>query len=67
MTDIALRVSILKWQWTGFLARKADNRWGIKVLYHELDDAVSLLMDRRRHKAAQDRSSKHSMGKACAQ
>ena len=32
VTDIALRVSKLKWQWAGHIARRTDNRWGRKVL-----------------------------------
>ena len=32
VTDIALKVSKLKWQWAGHIARRTDNRWGKKVL-----------------------------------
>jgi hypothetical protein len=30
VTDIAHRISILKWQWTG--SRRTNNRWGKRVL-----------------------------------
>ncbi|PZC72575.1 hypothetical protein B5X24_HaOG210906, partial [Helicoverpa armigera] len=32
VTDIAHRISKLKWQWAGHIARRADGRWGRKVL-----------------------------------
>ncbi|PZC80416.1 hypothetical protein B5X24_HaOG214718 [Helicoverpa armigera] len=32
VTDIAHRISKLKWQWAGQIARRADCRWGRKVL-----------------------------------
>ena len=32
VTDIARRIARLKWQWAGYLARRADGRWGVKVL-----------------------------------
>ncbi|KAI8441130.1 hypothetical protein MSG28_009382 [Choristoneura fumiferana] len=32
VTDIAKRISSLKWQWAGHIARRADGRWGRKVL-----------------------------------
>ncbi|CAG4968657.1 unnamed protein product [Parnassius apollo] len=32
VTDIAQRISKLKWQWAGHIARRTDNRWGRKVL-----------------------------------
>ncbi|KAI8425540.1 hypothetical protein MSG28_011366 [Choristoneura fumiferana] len=32
VTDIAKRISSLKWQWAGYIARRADGRWGRKVL-----------------------------------
>ena len=32
VTDIARRISLLKWQWAGHVARRTDNRWGRKVL-----------------------------------
>ncbi|CAK1604627.1 unnamed protein product [Parnassius mnemosyne] len=32
ITDIAQRISKLKWQWAGHIARRTDNRWGRKVL-----------------------------------
>ncbi|KAI8440727.1 hypothetical protein MSG28_009067 [Choristoneura fumiferana] len=31
-TDIAKRISSLKWQWAGHIARRADGRWGRKVV-----------------------------------
>ncbi|CAB3231006.1 unnamed protein product [Arctia plantaginis] len=30
--DIAQRISALKWQWAGHIARRTDGRWGSKVL-----------------------------------
>ncbi|KAI8440612.1 hypothetical protein MSG28_001831 [Choristoneura fumiferana] len=30
--DIAKRISLLKWQWAAHIARRADGRWGRKVL-----------------------------------
>ena len=30
VTDIALRICKLKWQWAGHIARKTDGRWGPK-------------------------------------
>ncbi|CAG9132629.1 unnamed protein product [Plutella xylostella] len=32
VTDIAKRISTLKWQWAGHVARRADDRWSRKVL-----------------------------------
>ena len=32
VTDIALRISKLKWQWAGHVCRRTDNRWSRKVL-----------------------------------
>ncbi|XP_072931484.1 uncharacterized protein [Epargyreus clarus] len=32
LTDIAFKISRLKWQWAGHIARRTDNRWGRKVL-----------------------------------
>ena len=32
VTDIAQRISKLKWQWAGHIARRTDDRWGRKVL-----------------------------------
>lgn len=32
ITDIARRISKLKWPWAGHIARRTDNRWRIKVL-----------------------------------
>ena len=32
VTDIALRICRLKWQWAGHIARRTDGRWGGKVL-----------------------------------
>ncbi|CAK1600115.1 unnamed protein product [Parnassius mnemosyne] len=32
VTDIAQRISKLKWQWAGHIARRTDDRWGKKVL-----------------------------------
>ncbi|PZC85255.1 hypothetical protein B5X24_HaOG202440 [Helicoverpa armigera] len=32
VTDIAHWISKLKWQWTGHISRRADGRWGRKVL-----------------------------------
>ncbi|CAH2092277.1 unnamed protein product [Euphydryas editha] len=32
VTDIALKVCKLKWQWAGHIVRRTDNRWGKKVL-----------------------------------
>jgi hypothetical protein len=32
VTDIAHRISILKWQWGGHISRRTDNRWGKRVL-----------------------------------
>jgi hypothetical protein len=31
-TDIAHRISMLKWQWTGHISRRIDNHWGNRVL-----------------------------------
>ena len=30
VTDIAQRVSTLKWRWAGHIARRIDDRWGRK-------------------------------------
>ncbi|CAH2238195.1 jg13029 [Pararge aegeria aegeria] len=32
VTDIAQRIAKLKWQWAGHIARRIDERWGLKVL-----------------------------------
>ncbi len=32
VSDIAQRISKLKWQWAGHIARRTDGRWGRKVL-----------------------------------
>jgi hypothetical protein len=33
VTDIAHRISMLKWQWAGHISRRTDNRcWGKRVL-----------------------------------
>jgi hypothetical protein len=32
VTDIAHRISMLKWQWTGHISRRIDNRWAKRVL-----------------------------------
>lgn len=32
VTDIAHRISKLKWQWAGHISRRTDNRWSHKVL-----------------------------------
>jgi hypothetical protein len=32
VTDIAHRISILKWQWAGRISRRTNNRWGKRVL-----------------------------------
>ncbi|CAK1578278.1 unnamed protein product [Parnassius mnemosyne] len=32
VTDKAQRISMLKWQWAGYIARRTDNRWGRKVI-----------------------------------
>ncbi|CAB3258972.1 unnamed protein product [Arctia plantaginis] len=32
VTDIAYRISKLKWQWAGHISRRTDNRWGKRVL-----------------------------------
>ncbi|CAH2268262.1 jg15893 [Pararge aegeria aegeria] len=32
VTDIAQRVTKLKWQWAGHIARRTDGRWALKVL-----------------------------------
>jgi hypothetical protein len=32
VTDIAHRISKLKWQWAGHISRRTDNRWGKRVL-----------------------------------
>jgi hypothetical protein len=32
ITDIAHRISTLKWQWTDHISRRTDNRWGKRVL-----------------------------------
>ena len=32
VTDIALRICRLKWQWAGHIAGRTDGRWGGKVL-----------------------------------
>jgi hypothetical protein len=32
ITEIAHRISTLKWQWAGHISRRTDNRWGKRVL-----------------------------------
>ena len=32
VTDIALRICKLKWQWAGHVARRTDGRWSTRVL-----------------------------------
>jgi hypothetical protein len=32
VTDIAHRISMLKWQWVGHFSSRTDNRWGKRVL-----------------------------------
>jgi hypothetical protein len=32
VTDMAHRISMLKWQWAGHISRRTDNRWGKRVL-----------------------------------
>ena len=32
VTDIALKICKLKWQWAGHIVRRTDDRWGRKVL-----------------------------------
>jgi hypothetical protein len=32
VTDIAHRISMLKWQWAGHISHRTDNRWGKRVL-----------------------------------
>jgi hypothetical protein len=32
VTDIAHRISTLKWQWAGHISRRTDYRWGKRVL-----------------------------------
>ncbi|CAH2237324.1 jg15785 [Pararge aegeria aegeria] len=32
VTDIAQRISKLKWQWAGHVCRRTDGRWGRRVL-----------------------------------
>jgi hypothetical protein len=32
VTDIAHRISMLKWQWAGHISCRTDNRWGKRVL-----------------------------------
>lgn len=32
ITNIALRICMLMWQWVNLEARRAVNRWGIKIL-----------------------------------
>jgi hypothetical protein len=31
-TDVAHRISMLKWQWASHISRRTDNRWGKRVL-----------------------------------
>ncbi|CAH2238015.1 jg10338 [Pararge aegeria aegeria] len=31
-TELSQRVAKLKWQWTGYIARRTHGRWGLKVL-----------------------------------
>jgi hypothetical protein len=32
VTDLAHRISMLKWQWASHISRRTDNRWGKRVL-----------------------------------
>jgi hypothetical protein len=32
VADISHRISMLKWQWTGQISRRTDDRWGKRVL-----------------------------------
>jgi hypothetical protein len=32
VTGIAHRISMLKWQWAGYISRRTDNRWDKRVL-----------------------------------
>jgi hypothetical protein len=32
VTDIARRISMLKWQWAGHISRRTDNHWGKRIL-----------------------------------
>jgi hypothetical protein len=32
VTDMAHRISVLKWQYAGHISRRTDNRWGKRVL-----------------------------------
>jgi hypothetical protein len=32
VTDIAHRISLLKWRWAGYISRRTDNRYGKRVL-----------------------------------
>jgi hypothetical protein len=32
VTDVAHRISMLKWQWAGHIRRRTDNCWGKRVL-----------------------------------
>ncbi|CAH2225220.1 jg5212 [Pararge aegeria aegeria] len=42
VTDIAQRVTKLKWKWAGHIARRTDGRWGSKVLEWRPCNANSL-------------------------
>jgi hypothetical protein len=32
VTDIGRRISMVKWQWAGYISGKTDNQWGKRVL-----------------------------------
>jgi endonuclease/exonuclease/phosphatase family metal-dependent hydrolase len=81
VTDIALRIAKLKWQWAGHIARRTDGRWGGKVLEWRprtgrrsvgrpparwTDDLVKVA-GVRWMRVAQDRSLWHSLGEAYVQ
>ncbi|PZC71609.1 hypothetical protein B5X24_HaOG212887 [Helicoverpa armigera] len=50
VTDIAHRISKLKWQWAGHIARRADGRWGRKVLEWRPRRTSTNKVDRRPYK-----------------
>ncbi|CAK1584698.1 unnamed protein product [Parnassius mnemosyne] len=81
VTDIAQRISKLKWQWAGHIARRTDNRWGRKVLEWQprtgrrsvgrpptrwSDDLVRFAGSRWMQ-VARDRALWHSLGEAYVQ
>ena len=81
VTDIALRISKLKWQWAGHIARRTDGRWGRKVLEWRprngkrsvgrpptrWSDDLLKIAGRRWMQAASDRSLWKSLGEAYVQ